>query len=584
MSERLQPSKPEFAACTIIAKNYLPMARVLYESWNAFHPDCPLYVLLLDSPWGFFDPDAEPFQSVLVPELDIPNLNSFLFKYALLEASTAVKPYFLNYLFRRYSMDKLLYLDPDILILHSLDELKHSLDDASVLLTPHLLSPLPTDGHRQTEQDILKSGTYNLGFLGLRNIPASQQFLRWWCDKLYHYCIVAIEDGLFVDQKWMDLVPGMFDGVRILRDPGYNVAYWNLHERSVSVADSISVNGKPLYFFHFSGFDPDKPEIVSKYQDRFQMTNIGDTRKIYDKYRLLLTEKGWNQTSGWKYEHDFFRDGAEIPQWARRYYWSLKTDVMQLADPFSGEIRVQVFPFGATGYSEESSLVRKIKGGMWSTLIVELPEGNGRGPLRVDPADQPCFVELGDILVHSCPEGELLWSSSAGSRMGSLVASGTAVLLSGEHGSYLLSFGDDPQLMLMTPDLPGALKLTISLRVSFTPNLVPEVAASLVEAGQASAAQQVTAAQCERDAMANELGHVKTELIQAKTELGEIATARNAAELALKRTQELLDDAEDGLRREQSTREAMQQSRSWKVTEPVRRLMAALRSGPRRTG
>ncbi len=236
---------------------------------------------------------------------------------------------------------------------------------------------------------------------------------------------------------------------------------------------------------------------------------------------------------------------------------------------FRGEIRVQVFPFGETGYSEESSLIQKMKAGMWSTLIFELPEGNGRGSLRVDPADQPCFVELGDILVHSHPAGELLWSSSAASRMGSLVASGTAVLLSGEHGSYLLSFGDDPQLMLMTPDLPGALKLTISLRVSFTPNLVPEVVASLVKAGQASAAQQVTAAQCERDAMANQLGHVKTEL-------DEIATA-------LKRTRVLLDIAEDGLRREQSTREAMQQSRSWKVTEPARRLMAALRSGPRRT-
>jgi len=96
-----------------------------------------------------------------------------------------------------------------------------------------------------------------------------------------------------------------------------------------------------------------------------------------------------------------------------------------------------------------------------------------------------------DRVVHSHPAGELLWSFCAASRMGSLVASGTAVLLSGEHGSYLLSFGDDPQLMLMTPDLPGALKLTISLRVSFAPNLVPEVVTSLVKAGQASAAQQV---------------------------------------------------------------------------------------------
>jgi len=335
MSELLQSSKPEFAACTIIAKNYLPMARVLYESWNAFHPDCALYVLLLDSPRGFFDPEAEPFQSVLVTELDIPNLNGFLFKYAILESSTAVKPYFLDYLFQRYGMRKLLYLDPDILILNSLDGLKSYLEEANILLTPHLLSPLPNDGRRQTDHDIMKSGIYNLGFLGLRNGPVSQQLLRWWCDKLYHHCVVAIENNLFVDQRWMDLAPAIFDGVRIVREPGYNVAYWNLHERSVSVVDSVMVNGKPLYFFHFSGFDADKPWIVSKHQDRFQMTDIGETRKMYEKYHALLVDKGWDQMSGWKYGHDFFRNGVKIPQSARRYYWSLGTDVTHLGDPFS---------------------------------------------------------------------------------------------------------------------------------------------------------------------------------------------------------------------------------------------------------
>src|SRR5271165_4602949 len=104
MSKRLQPSNPEFAACTIIAKNYLPMARVLYESWNTFHPDYPLYVLLLESPRGFFAPEDEGFQSVFLPELEIPNLNGFMFKYSILESSTAVKPYFLSYLFRRHSI------------------------------------------------------------------------------------------------------------------------------------------------------------------------------------------------------------------------------------------------------------------------------------------------------------------------------------------------------------------------------------------------------------------------------------------------------------------------------------------------
>src|SRR5215472_11781565 len=102
----------EFAACTILAKNYLPMARTLAESWRQFHSDSPLFVLFLDSPYRFFTPEAEAFDCIEVSQLDIPNLDGFLFKYTILEASTAVKPYFLQYLFRKYSIRKLLYLDP----------------------------------------------------------------------------------------------------------------------------------------------------------------------------------------------------------------------------------------------------------------------------------------------------------------------------------------------------------------------------------------------------------------------------------------------------------------------------------------
>jgi len=309
------------------------MARVLVDSWRAFHPDCPLFVLLLDSPQGYFNPATEAFETIAVSQLHIPNLPGFLFKYTVLEASTAVKPYLLDYLFRRYSINKLLYLDPDILILNSLDGLGRSLEEANVLLTPHLLSPLPADGRRQDDHDILQAGTYNLGFLGLRNSLESRRLLRWWSDKLYHHCLVSIENNLFVDQRWMDLVPGMFEGVRILREPGYNVAYWNLHERAVAWTDPLTVNGEALHFFHFSGFDPDKLWVVSKHQDRYTQDNIGSARKLYSRYRDLLLKKGWAETRDWKYGNDFFYNGVRIPASARRYYWSLGTDVAHLGNP-----------------------------------------------------------------------------------------------------------------------------------------------------------------------------------------------------------------------------------------------------------
>lgn len=327
----------EFAACTIIAKNYLPFARVLAESWHKFHPGAPLFVLMLDSPSGLFSPKDEDFRSVFITELGISNLEGFLFKYSILEASTAAKPYLLLHLFERYAIRKLLYLDPDIQILNSLNTLSAALDEANVLLTPHLTTPLPNDGSHPTDHSIMQSGTYNLGFLGLRNSETTRSLLNWWSEKLYHECLHAVDRNLFVDQRWMDLVPGLFDGVKILREPGYNVAYWNVHERLVVAKNGeFSVNGQPMYFFHFSGFDPDEPQKISKHQSRFvKVSDIGETSHLYNQYRRALIEKGWSETRGWKYDHDFFDNGVRIPAAARRYYWGLGPDVEHLGDPFT---------------------------------------------------------------------------------------------------------------------------------------------------------------------------------------------------------------------------------------------------------
>ena len=65
---------------------------------------------------------------------------------------------------------------------------------------------------------------------------------------------------MFTDQRWVDFVPSFFDHY-ILKDPGYNVAYWNLHGRArdAPTAIDISWTASPLRFFHFSGFDSGSP-------------------------------------------------------------------------------------------------------------------------------------------------------------------------------------------------------------------------------------------------------------------------------------------------------------------------------------
>jgi hypothetical protein len=165
--------------CTIVAKNYLPFARVLMSSLKKANPEFRRFVILADDVNGYFDPGAEDFELILSEDVGIPNSKWFHFKYTILELSTAVKPYVLEYLLTRYNLSKVIYLDPDIRVYRSLDGLSRRLDSASMLLTPHLTAPLD-DWRHPDDLDILRSGSYNLGFVALTAAPGMRRFLSWW--------------------------------------------------------------------------------------------------------------------------------------------------------------------------------------------------------------------------------------------------------------------------------------------------------------------------------------------------------------------------------------------------------------------
>ena len=127
-------------------------------------------MLLVDRPEGYFDPAAERFTTVLVEDIGIPNFGAMMFRYTLLELSTAVKPFFLTYLFETYDYDALCYFDPDIYFYRPVDVIWEKLQSHGIVLTPHLTGPLD-EQHNPDELLILRSGTYNLGFIGLSRRP-----------------------------------------------------------------------------------------------------------------------------------------------------------------------------------------------------------------------------------------------------------------------------------------------------------------------------------------------------------------------------------------------------------------------------
>ncbi len=337
-----RPGKPTaadacgpLAACTIISRNYLSHARVLAESFLRHEPGGRFYLLVVDGlPAGV---DAGAGVHVVGPqELDLPDFFEMCFKYDVTELCTAVKPSLLSLLLNRYQEEALVYLDPDILILRPLDELKACLGSSDIVLIPHLLEPIPLDGRRPSENDILVSGAYNLGFIALRNSVETMRFLRWWGERLRDGCRVDVAHGLFVDQKWVDLVPGLFNHTSILRDETYDVAYWNLHARPIQKSgDRFLVNGRPIAFFHFSGFDPAKRETLSKHQNRIAVRKGSALADLLNLYSDLQYKSGYRESSAWGFGYSTFDNEMPVTQVLRQLYLSLDPEVRRrFGNPF----------------------------------------------------------------------------------------------------------------------------------------------------------------------------------------------------------------------------------------------------------
>lgn len=315
------------AAVTIISKNYFAYAKTLAESYRRHHPEHDFLIVLVDKADGHVPQELPCGAEVIeLGDLALPDVGRFIYRYSIMELNTAVKPFALADLFRRRDYETLLYIDPDILVFRPLAEVHAALEAASIVLTPHIRRPYH-DEAMPGDLTILQSGTYNLGFLGLRNTASARAMLEWWMGKLYRDCVVDIPNGLFVDQKWIDLVPGMFPDHRILYGAGYNAAYWNLHERELARdAGGWTLDGEPLAFFHFSGYIPFAPQTLSKHQNRHRLEHMPDLKALTEHYREALLANGYEESSAWPYAFETLSNGVRLPldlvrnvmQWASR--------------------------------------------------------------------------------------------------------------------------------------------------------------------------------------------------------------------------------------------------------------------------
>lgn len=326
----------EHRIVTIAARNYLSRAAVLAKSIRESNPALHVTILLVDAIAGEI-PSTDYFDIATASDLplDMGEFRRMAMMYDVTEFCTSVKPWALEMLLDR-GATVATYLDPDIEVFGSLDPLANSAEAHSISLTPHTLGPFPRDGLQPTEQDIMLAGSFNLGYISVST--EARQMLSWWKERLRRDSITAPERAIFVDQRWVDLVPSYFSH-DVIRDPGYNVAYWNLHERELKWTDGgIVVNDEyPLRFFHYSGYRADRPWVLNKYYSERPRVILSEQPVAYELCRAYVDHLSEAETNfhslATPYRYGFLADESPIGRQLRAAYRSSILEAERNGDP-----------------------------------------------------------------------------------------------------------------------------------------------------------------------------------------------------------------------------------------------------------
>lgn len=322
-----------FTSCTI---NYIPKARVLASSLKALHSDWTFCLLLGEEPPKGFILEKEPFDRLMTfAELKIPgDYKAWLFRHRVVEICTAAKGPALFHFLEREQHDKVMYLDPDIMVCNSLSPLETLLDIHDLLLTPHQLAPQETEQSIEDNELVaLKFGVFNLGFVAAARRGDGLAFARWWRDRLLRYCYDDIPNGLFTDQRWCDLAPAFFPGLHVVRDAGCNAASWNLTDRTIcrTPDGTFLANDTPLRFYHFTGFDSGAGDgMTARYA-----ADMPAVHELWALYRKRLMTSGHAELGKQHWAYMNFDDGTPISDDMRLVYRRRKDVQKAFPNPFA---------------------------------------------------------------------------------------------------------------------------------------------------------------------------------------------------------------------------------------------------------
>src|SRR5436190_3971528 len=269
--------------CTIAAPADWPQAVVLAQSFRQFHPESQFFVLLLGNREQ--RAIAPGIKALALTDLDLPAGDEWRLPmlYPAAELTNILQPVLLHALLMK-AAGAVAYLG-------------HS----AVLFAPLSEDVLPDDENAVVATEPIRNANGDTGRSYAAVVPESVDGLRSWT-------------------RSTDNVPVH----RVIRVPGFALAYWNLEPGTLtSSASGYEVGGEPLRLFDFRGYDSRKPHLLSRYQGlepRILLSEYPEIVRLCDEYRDKLIDGGSAHVQPNCHDLDFLPSGLRIDERMQKVY------------------------------------------------------------------------------------------------------------------------------------------------------------------------------------------------------------------------------------------------------------------------
>lgn len=284
--------------CTTTTFSHLYKVYALAESLKKNGSEFTLHVLMVDGKNKF--PEFENCIFYKLPAV-APTLagqiiiEKYSGKNQLDNLRWSLKPVFMAMLMKKPEIEKLIYLDNDILFFSEYQFLFDLLDQHSFLLTPHFYKSDPKKEQNWFESNF-RVGLFNAGFVGANKNALSS--LHWWAESCSYRCEKNYFRGLFDDQKYLDLIPVMNEDALILHHRGCNVASWNKDTgiRTLINGEVFIAEKFPVVFIHFNPFTIRQ---IEDGEDNLLLTYYEKYFDVLKKHRSELTREHLYVSESW---------------------------------------------------------------------------------------------------------------------------------------------------------------------------------------------------------------------------------------------------------------------------------------------